>query len=77
MADLIDFFLDRQFVQAGKRQAEEQADSSFEKQVGITKSTLDLLGRALSLRGIGNAQCAVIGCPGQTDTFPGRRCRRR
>jgi len=63
-ADAIDFFLDGQFVQTGKRLAEEQADPSFENQVGITKGALDLIGRAFNYRGIGNAPMCGHGLPG-------------
>lgn len=48
MADAVDFFLDCQFVETRKWQAEEQADSAFEKQVRVAKSTLDLLSCPMS-----------------------------
>src|SRR6267143_677084 len=67
-ADLIDLFLYCKFVEARKRQAEEQADPSFEKQVSVTKSTFDLLGRAFSLRGIGNAPMCRHWLPGPNGT---------
>ena len=67
-ADAIDFFLDGQFVQTGKRETEEQADPSFENQIRITKSTFDLLGRTFSQRGIGNAPMRGHGLPGPKGT---------
>ena len=63
MADVIDFSLDRQLVQTRKGQAQEQADSSFELEVGIAKGMFDLLWRTFQCGGIGNAPMRRHGLP--------------
>src|SRR5260370_18748715 len=54
-ADAIDFLLDGQLIQTPKRQAQEQADPSFEQQVGIAKCVLNLLLSTFGFGGIGYA----------------------
>jgi hypothetical protein len=67
-ADAIDFFLDCQFVETCKRQIEEKTDAAFKQQVGIPKSTFDLLRSTLGQRGIGNTPMRGHGLAGPDGT---------
>lgn len=53
--DLVDFFLDGQFVEAGKGQAQEKADSAVENHESFAEGTFDLILRTLDRRGVRNA----------------------
>src|SRR5215472_4283299 len=54
-SDLLDFLLDRQFIETGKRQAQEQADAAIEYVEGIAKDTFYALCRSFDGSRIGNA----------------------
>jgi len=45
LPNAVDFLLDREFVEARKRQAQQKADTSVKDIEGITKSTVDLVFR--------------------------------
>lgn len=53
--DPVDFFLDRQFVQARKRQTKQQAYPAVKNHKGIAESPFDLLWRSHYGGRIGNA----------------------
>ena len=78
LADLVDFTLEREPVEAGKRKRNEQADAPVENEECITKRALDLLRRALHCRGIGNvAADQEVAAALSGRTLPRRLARRR
>jgi hypothetical protein len=54
-SNLLDFLLDRQFIETRKRQAQQQANSAIENVEGITKGTFYALWRPFDGSRVGNA----------------------
>jgi hypothetical protein len=54
LADIVDFSLERQPVDALERETQEQVDSALKHAEGVVKGTLHLLLCSLNGRGIGN-----------------------
>ena len=63
-ADVVDGFLDGQFIEAGERETEEKADAAVEKQERFAKRTLDAFGWSFNRGGIGNAPMRGHGLAG-------------
>ncbi len=66
LAYAVNFLLDCQLAERGKRQAQKERNSAVENHKSFPKRALDLFGRALHGGGSGTPQCAVIGWPGHT-----------
>ena len=67
-ADVVDGFLDGQFIEADERETEEKADAVVEKQERFAKRTLDAFGWAFYRGGIGNAPVRGHGLAGPDGT---------
>lgn len=71
MTDIIEFLLDRQFIEARKWQAQEEANSAFEDHEGISEGFFNLFRRAGDGSRVRNAPMGRHGLawPDRTDLF--------